>query len=400
MNTSKIQITNRKGETLAGYIDFPNSQKPKQYALFAHCFTCNSQFNAVRNISQALNLEGIAVVRFDFTGLGNSEGEFAESHFEANVEDLIDVNQYLIENYQAPQLLIGHSLGGAAAIVAASQIENIKAVCTIGTPSDIMHTTKHFASQLGDLEQNQITEVSIGGRNFKISKAFVDGFKKHNLPEVIKNLRKPILVMHAPFDEIVDINNAHTIYHSALHPKSFISLDTADHLLTKKDDSCYAGNMIASWASRYIDLAKEETLDPDTHQLVGHLNLLEDNFATSINTKNHGLLADEPKSAGGDDLGMAPYELVSAGLAACTVMTVKLYAERKKWKLDEVYTYISHHKEKRDDKFVDVFKKELDFIGDLDDKQKERLREIAGKCPVHRTLSKGAITETKILKHS
>ena len=396
MNTVKVQIANSKGQMLSTHIDFPNHQKPKQFALFAHCFTCNSQFNAVRNISTALNNKGIAVVRFDFTGLGKSEGAFADSHFEANVDDLVSVSNYISEYYQTPQLIIGHSLGGAAAIVAASKLENIKAVCTLGTPSDVQHTTKHFSSQIEELEEGQKAAVHIGGRKFEISKEFVDGFKKHNLPETIKSLKKPILVMHAPFDEIVDIKNAHQIYHNAVHPKSFISLDTADHLLTKKEDSCYAGDMIASWASRYIEMKAFETPDPDSHQLVAHLNLLEDNFTTSINTKNHGIIADEPKSVGGDDLGLAPYELVSAGLAACTVMTLKLYAQRKKWDLKEVYTYVSHNRIKGEDGPEDVFSKTLEFIGDLDDTQRERLRVIAGKCPVHRSLQNASKIETEL----
>lgn len=396
MNTEKLSIKNRKGEKLATSIDYPNHQKPKQFALFAHCFTCNSQFNAVRNISTALNKQGIAVVRFDFTGLGKSEGQFADSHFEANVEDLIDVNEYLTDHHKAPELLIGHSLGGAAAIVAASKLKNIKAVCTIGAPADVKHTTKHFANVADKLSEEEQAEVSIGGRKFTISGSFVNGFKKHNLPELIKALRKPILVMHAPFDETVDINNAHEIYTNAMHPKSFVSLDSADHLLSNKADSTYAGGIISAWVSRYINLEAFESANPDEHQLVAHLNLNENNFTTTINTKNHGIIADEPKSVGGDDFGLAPFELVSAGLAACTVMTLKLYAERKNWDLQEVYTYVTHSKEKVDGKSIDVFSKTLEFAGNLDENQQERLREIAAKCPVHKTLQQASEIKTTL----
>lgn len=396
MNTKKITITNRNGVQLATSIDFPNHQKPKQFALFAHCFTCTSNLNAVRNISKTLNKKGIAVARFDFTGLGKSEGDFSASHFEANVEDLLDVNKYLVTHYQAPQLIIGHSLGGSAAIVAASKLDNIKAVVTIGSPANIKHTTRHFADQVEDLKAGEQAEVVISGRTFTISGEFVEGFKKHKLPETIKSLRKPILVMHAPFDKIVSIKNAHEIYHNALHPKSFISLDNADHLLTKKEDSLYVGEMIASWSSRYIDLQAVESPNPDSHQLVAHLNLEEDNFTTTINTKNHGIIADEPKNVGGSDYGMAPFELVSAGLAACSVMTLKLYAERKNWDLKEVYTYVSHSKEVVDGNKKDVFSKTLDFVGDLDEKQKERLRQIAGKCPVHKTLQQASEIKTEL----
>jgi len=396
MNTDRIKIINDKGNELATSIDFPNHQKPKQFALFAHCFTCTSQLNAVRNISQALNNKGIAVVRFDFTGLGKSGGNFADSHFEANVEDLLVVNKYITQHYQAPTLMIGHSLGGAAAIVAASKLDNIQAIVTIGTPADVQHVTKQFEEQGKDLGVDEEAKVVIGGRPFKISGEFVNGFKLHNLPETIKKLRKPILVMHSPIDEIVGINNAHEIYHNAKHPKSFVSLDNADHLLTKKEDSIYVGDIIASWASRYIDLSPFETPNANNHHLVAHLNLLENNFTTFINTKNHGIIADEPKSVGGFDFGMSPFELVSAGLSACTVMTIKLYAERKKWDLQEVYTYVSHNKEIVDGESKDVFSKSLSFIGNLDEGQRERLRDIASKCPVHRTLQQSSTIKTEM----
>ncbi|WP_339925499.1 bifunctional alpha/beta hydrolase/OsmC family protein [uncultured Cyclobacterium sp.] len=396
MNTDRIKIINEKGNELATSIDFPNHQKPKQLALFAHCFTCTSQLNAVRNISQALNNKGIAVVRFDFTGLGKSEGNFANSHFEANVEDLLAVNKYITQHYQAPTLMIGHSLGGAAAIVAAAKLDNIQAIVTIGTPADVEHVTKQFEGQAKNLGVEEEAEVAIGGRPFKISGEFVNGFKKHNLPETIKSLRKPILIMHSPSDEIVGINNAHEIYHNAMHPKSFVSLDNANHLLTKKEDSIYVGDIIASWVARYIDLSPFETPNPNNHQLVAHLNLVENNFTTFINTKNHGIIADEPKSVGGFDFGMSPFELVSAGLSACTVMTIKLYAERKKWDLKEVYAYVSHSKEIIDGKTKDVFAKSLSFIGNLDEIQRERLREIASKCPVHKTLQQSSTIKTEM----
>ncbi len=396
MNTTKLSITNHKGNQLSASIDFPNHQKPKQFALFAHCFTCSSQLNAVRNISRALNKEGIAVVRFDFTGLGKSEGEFADSHFAANVEDLVAVNNQITKEYKAPILIIGHSLGGAAAIVAASQLDNILAVVTIGTPVDIKHTTKHFSSQLEGTTTQEETEVEIGGRKFTIDSQFLENFQKHKLPEIIKSLRKPFLIMHSPFDETVGINNAEEIYKNAKHPKSYISLHEADHLLTKEVDSTYAGSMIATWASRYIDLKPAEAQDPDKHQLVAHLNLVEDNFTTSINTSNHGIIADEPKSVGGEDFGMAPFELVSAGLAACTVMTLKLYAERKQWDLQEVYTFVNHSKENIDGENKDLFSKSLKFVGKLTEDQKERLRTIAAKCPVHKTLQDASVIRTII----
>ncbi len=396
MKTSKLKIESSNGKVLNAYIDFPNSQKPKQFAVIAHCFTCNSQYNAIRSIVQGLNQKGIAVARFDFTGLGQSEGEFSDSHFEANVEDFIDVYNYVSENHQAPQLLIGHSLGGAAAIVSASQLETVKAVATIGTPSDVLNTTEHFADKVKDLKKGEKTDVNIGGRKFAISQEFVEGFKQHNLLEITKNLRKPILIMHSPFDQIVDVSNSSELFRAAMHPKSFVSLDGADHLLSNKVDSIYVGEVIGTWAKRYIDIAVSMEIDPDKHQVVGHLNLKEDNFTTSINTIDHGLIADEPIAVGGDNFGMAPYELVSSGLAACTVMTIKLYAERKGWEIEEVFCYVDHSKEMVEGENVDVFSKSLQFVGNLDEKQQERLRQIAGKCPVHKTLERAVTIETII----
>lgn len=395
MNATALEITNRKGVLLSATMEFPSNQKASHIAIFSHCFTCTSNINAVRNINRTLNQNGIAVVRFDFTGLGNSGGDFKNSHFEANVEDLIDVHTFVSENYFAPELIIGHSLGGAAAIVAASKIEALKAVCTIGSPADIEHTTKHFKDQLSELSDVGQTNVQIGGREFTVNKNFVEGFKKHDLPKIIKALHKPILILHSPTDEIVSIKNAQEIYQNAMHPKSYISLDDADHLLTKKEDSIYVGNIIASWVGKYLPQIKTAQHNPGKHQLVGYLNAKEDDFTTVINTDNHGTLADEPIEVGGDDYGMSPYQFVTAGLAACTVMTMNMYAKRKNWPLEEAKVYLSHSKEKNEEgEMVDVFKKEIEVIGVLDETQKARLVEIAAKCPVHKTLSRSSSIET------
>ncbi len=381
----------------------PANQKPSYYAIFAHCFTCTSTLNAVKNISRALTNHGFAVVRFDFTGLGKSEGEFADSHFSANVSDLLAVNTYLQENYKAPSLLVGHSLGGAAVITAASKLENIKAVATIGAPATVNHVTKLFSHGLDDIQEKGDVTVNIGGRPFKINQEFVDDFSKTNLPEITKNLRKPLLIMHAPFDAIVGVENAEKLYQNARHPKSFISLDGADHLLSNSRDSMYVGNMIWNWVERFFDSQENTMLDTEGEQLVAHLNLREDNFTTSIQTKKHAFIADEPDSVGGDDFGPSPYDYLSAGLAACTVMTLKLYAERKKWDLQEVYAYITYSKKHSDDlmlnmdkpKRMDHLKKRLKFVGNLNEDQKNRLQEIASKCPVHKTLQTEVIIETE-----
>lgn len=405
MTSTKLNIDNDKGYKLQAYLEMPANQKPNHYAIFAHCFTCNSSFNAVRNISRALTAYGFAVVRFDFTGLGSSEGEFAESHFSANVNDLISVSNYLKDHFDAPELLVGHSLGGAAVIVAASKLENIKAVATIGAPATVDHVTRLFTHNADDVQENKELQVNIGGRPFKINPEFLADFKKTDLPEITKSLKKPLLILHAPSDNIVSIENAEKLYHNAHHPKSFISLDTADHLLSNARDSEYAGKMIGCWVERYFDAEENKILDTEGEQLVAHLNLRENNFTTSIQTKKHHLIADEPESSGGDDFGPSPYDYLSAGLAACTVMTLKLYAQRKKWDLREVYAYITYSKKHIDDlkaeggksSKIDHLQKRLKFVGDLDDAQKERLKEISSMCPVHKTLQTEVMIDTELM---
>jgi putative redox protein len=360
--------------------------------------------SAVKNISRSLTNHDFGVLRFDFTGLGRSEGEFSDSHFSSNVSDLLAVSAYLETHYKAPALMVGHSLGGAAVIVASSKLESVKAVATIGAPATVDHVTHLFSHGFDDIEDKGDVEVNIGGRPFNINKEFVDDFSKTDLIAITENLRKPLLIMHAPFDAIVPIDNAERLYKTAHHPKSFVSLDQADHLLTNSRDSVYAGNVIGAWVQRYFDAKDSDILDTQGEQLVAHLNLKEDHFTTNIQTKKHTLVADEPESVGGDDFGPSPYDYLSASLAACTAMTLKLYAERKKWDLQEVYVYITYSKKHSQDLKldgkpagkIDYLKKTLKFIGDLDDKQKERLKEIASKCPVHKTLQSDTEIETSI----
>lgn len=405
MQSKKLNIKNSKGLQLQAYLELPANQKPNNYVIFAHCFTCSSSLKPVKNISRALTNHGFGVVRFDFTGLGKSQGEFADSHFSANVDDLLAVNAYMETHYEAPSLLVGHSLGGAAVIVAASQLDNVKAVATIGAPSTTEHVKRHFSHQFDEIAQKGDVEVNIGGRPFKINQEFVDDFDKTDLPKITKQLRKPILIMHAPFDKTVGIDNAQELFINAFHPKSFVSLDDADHLLLVEKDSNYVGDMIGTWVQRYFDTTNNEILDTQDEQLVAHLNLLEDKFTTSMQTKKHSFIADEPESFGGDDFGPSPYDFLSAALASCTAMTVKLYAERKKWDLQEVFVYITYSKKHSQDLVLDVDKptrldhllKKLKFIGNLDDSQKEKLKEIASKCPVHRTLLSEIVIETEVL---
>jgi len=346
MKSTKLQIENAKGHKLNAYLELPANQKPNYYAIFAHCFTCSSTLNAVKNISRMLTTHGFGVVRFDFTGLGRSEGEFAESHFSGNVSDLLAVQQYMKTNHEAPCLLVGHSLGGAAVLVAASQLDDIKAVATIGAPANVSHVKHLFSHAAHEIPADENVQVNIGGRPFIINNEFVSDFDKTDLPKTVNNLRKPLLILHSPSDTIVGIDNAKELYVNAHHPKSFVSLDNADHLLTNESDSRYAGNMIGTWVERYFPKQTNEMLNTEGEQLVGHLNLVEDNFTTKIQTKNHDMIADEPISFGGNDFGPSPYEYLYAGLAACTTMTLKMYANRKQWDLQEVFVYISHSKKK------------------------------------------------------
>ncbi|WP_159022527.1 bifunctional alpha/beta hydrolase/OsmC family protein [Formosa sp. L2A11] len=404
MKSQKLEIENSKGVKLQAYLELPANQNPNYFAVFAHCFTCTSTLSAVKNISRSLTNHDFGVLRFDFTGLGRSEGEFSDSHFSSNVSDLMAVSAYLEKHYQAPSLLVGHSLGGAAVIVAASQLESVKAVATVGAPATVDHVTHLFSHGFDAVEEKGDVEVNIGGRPFNINKEFVDDFSKTDLPEITRNLRKPLLIMHSPLDTVVPVENAERLYKTAHHPKSFVSLDQADHLLSDARDSVYAGNVIGTWVQRYFDAKDSIILDTEGEQLVAHLNLLEDNFTTNIQTKKHTLIADEPERVGGDDFGPSPYEYLNAALASCTAMTLKLYAQRKKWDLQEVFVYITYSKKHSDDlnldleipAQIDYLKKTLKFVGDLTTEQKDRLKEIASKCPVHKTLITDTIIETEV----
>lgn len=405
MKSLKLQIQNRKGIVLNAHLELPANQRPNYYAIFAHCFTCSASLSAVRNVSRTLTQDGFGVVRFDFTGLGRSEGTFADSHFSSNVEDLLDVHAFMSKEYGAPSLLVGHSLGGAAVLVAASIIKEIKAVATIGAPATVGHVKHLFSHAIHEIPEKGNIAVNIGGRPFQINKDFVEDFDKTDLPAIVKSLRKPLLIMHAPFDTTVGIENAQQLYTSAHHPKSFVSLDGADHLLTNPEDSRYVGSVIGTWVQRYFPAQENKILDTEGEKLVGHLNLIEDNFTSYLQTKNHALIADEPIGIG-DDFGPSPYDLLNASLAACTLMTLKMYAQRKKWDLQEVFVYITNSKKHSDDLnietenpgYLDHISKKLKFVGNLDASQQQRLKEIASRCPVHRTLERGVLFETEIIR--
>lgn len=404
MNLQKMTFKNKDGDTLVGRLELPADRNPHNFALFAHCFTCGKNLSAIKHISRALTANGFGVLRFDFTGLGESEGDFAESNFSGNIEDLVAAAEFLKEHHKSPTLLIGHSLGGAAALYAAPNIPSIKAVATIAAPSNPTHVKRLLKGSLEDIEQLGAAIVKLGEREFTIKKQFLDDLDKTPLSEVLQTLNKSILIMHSPQDNLVGIKNAEEIYKAGRHPKSFISLDGADHLLTDQNDSRYVGQVIAQWANRYIDIENEKL--PDTHhQVVASLGA-SDGFTTRMKVGNHYQTADEPIKVGGNDFGPSPYELVSAGLAACTAMTLHMYAKRKKWPLANVEVHTSHSKIHSEDcedcesptAKLDTFERELKLTGDLDESQKNRLLEIADKCPVHRTLHATVRVNTKLIE--
>jgi len=405
MKSQKIEIKNSNGEKLHANLEVPANKKVIQYAIFAHCFTCSSGLGIVKHISRELTNFGFGVLRFDFTGLGNSDGDFEDTNFTHNLSDLKNVNQYLTDNYEAPSLLIGHSLGGQAALIAGSELENIRAVVTIGAPSDPKHVSHLLKNGLDQIKKEGQAKVDIGGRPFVIKKQFIDDLETYNAENVIQKLRKPLLIMHSPQDTIVGIDNAARIYQNAHHPKSFVSLDGADHLLSKKKDSIYVAKTIGTWAERYIIAELPEQVKPlstQGEQVVAHWKS-ENGFTTQISNNRHTIVADEPTSVGGDDLGFSPYELLNAALGACTNMTLKLYAERKGWPLEEVYTYLTHSKQHHQDSSgksenlgkIDHILKTIEVKGNLSEDQIKRLIEIAAKCPVHKTLSSSIKIETK-----
>lgn len=400
MKPTRINFPNADGATLSARLDMPVAQHaqdhPTAYAIFAHCFTCSKNLNAVRNISRALTGAGIAVLRFDFTGLGESEGDFADTNFSSNVEDLVAAARFLKENYEAPALLIGHSLGGAAVLLAAKHIKSIEAVVTIGAPSEPVHVEHQFGEQLKTIEREGAAQVQLAGRPFFVKEQFLHDIRSTNLQTHIRELKKPLLVMHAPFDKTVSIKNAAEIYNAAFHPKSFISLDHADHLMSNKADSIYAGNMIAAWSMRYLIIKEQSADTPDSqttsHQVVARTEA--GSYTTQIKMGKHQIVADEPISIGGNDLGAGPYDLLLASLGACTGITLRMYAKRKGWDVDDVLVHLNHQKKYVDDcafcekptAKLDHIEKTIEIKGNLDEKQRERMLEISKKCPVHRTL--------------
>jgi putative redox protein len=394
MKSRNIYFLNSRGERLAATLDLPEDERPISYALFAHCFTCTKSIKAAINIAAALNREKIAVLRFDFTGLGQSEGTFADTNFSSNVADLILASEYLAREFQPPQIIIGHSLGGAAVIQAAEKIPSLRAVVTIAAPHDPGHVAHHFENMRQQIEEQGSAEVNLAGRKFTIKKQFLDDLEMQKLDTHIKSLKTALMVMHSPRDTTVSIDNAANIYKAAKHPKSFISLDDADHLLLKEQDSLYVGMMIAAWCHRYIDTpVQEETEKINVDNRVTTSTGNED-FFTEVFANGHAMIADEPVKYGGTDRGPTPYEYLLAGLGACTSMTLQMYARRKKLPLEKAVVRMTHEKvhaedcghcESKEGK-IDRVVREIELLGELNDEQRQRLLEIAERCPVHKTL--------------
>jgi uncharacterized OsmC-like protein/alpha-beta hydrolase superfamily lysophospholipase len=388
----RFDFVNAQGQRLAALLDMPPGE-PRAYALFAHCFTCGKDVHAARRIAQALTALGIGVLRFDFTGLGSSEGEFANTTFSSNVADLLAAAGALREVRRAPAILIGHSLGGAAMLAAAADVPEVRAVVTIAAPSDPAHVTGLFRDRLQDIAQQGEVEVTLEGRRFRIRRAFLDDVAEQNLRQKITHLRKALLIFHSPTDDLVGIENASRIFEAAKHPKSFVSLAGADHLLSRPSDASYVAKVIAAWAERYLELPEPQPATAGIDVVVGETR--RSRFEQEISIGRHRLLADEPVSVGGLDSGPGPYDLLLAGLGACTSMTLRLYAERKSLPLDRVTVRLSHSKVHAADcescetkeGMLDRIERAITLEGELDDDQRARLLEIADKCPVHRTLT-------------
>lgn len=392
MPTLSIRFPGSQGTELAARLDLP-ALPPRAYALFAHCFTCSKESKAASFVSAALAEHGIAVLRFDFTGLGASEGDFAATGFSSNVADLVAAADWLRANHAAPAILVGHSLGGAAVLAAAGRIAECRAVVTIGAPYEPAHVKGLLKSSVQEILAKGEAEVDLGGRSFRIRREFLDDLEGQPQKDAIAGLRRALLVMHSPLDDTVPIDNATGIFVAAKHPKSFVSLDTADHLLTRREDARYAASVLAAWADRFVPLADPHRIEGSAGEVVV-AETREGRFTQAIAAAGHALRADEPESAGGLGSAPGPYDLLLAGLGACTSMTIRMYADLKKLPLERVTVRLKHDKIHASDCAdcettegrVDRIERVVELEGALDEAQRAKLLEIAGKCPVHRTL--------------
>lgn len=404
----RVTFEGSQGDTLAARFDVP-AGTVRATAIFAHCFTCSKDIQAARRIAGELAMRGIAVLRFDFTGLGASGGEFANTNFSSNCGDLLRAADWLRDHVEAPSILIGHSLGGAAVLSIAGDIAEVKAVATIGAPADAAHVVDNFHADLEAIERDGSAEVTLGGRKFRIQKQFLDDIRGQNLTNRIAAMKKALMVLHSPLDDTVGIDNASTIFLAARHPKSFVSLDKADHLLTRAEDAAYAAEIIAAWASRFI--ARDTLPAPsDEHAAISVAETGGGKFQNYVIAGRHRMFADEPADVGGLDSGPSPYDFLSVSLAACTSMTLRMYAAFKKIDVGTIAVEVLHDKvhakdcadcaeELRDRPGkIDRFERRITISGDIDEALEKKLLEIADKCPVHRTLEAGAAVVTRIAR--
>ncbi|MBT8142431.1 MAG: alpha/beta fold hydrolase [Gammaproteobacteria bacterium] len=406
MKNTLIRFNNPHGNELTGSLESPDFGEPIATVLLAHCFACTRKTKAGTYIARALVKEGFAVLRFDFSGLGQSEGDFADTNFSTNVDDLVAAAAYLRENFQAPEILVGHSLGGTAVIEAAKRIPECVAVSTIASPADPEHVTHLIKDQMQCIIDTGQANVELAGRELTIKKHFIDNLKAQQIEETLHNLNRAILIFHSPWDEIVSIEHAKLLYQKALHPKSFVSLDNANHMLTNRNDAEYVGSVLAAWAAKYLqpDDENEDEQEPVPRQGEVVASIGKTKYLTRVQTPDHHFFADEPVSLGGKNKGPTPYDLLAAALGTCTSMTLRMYADRKQWDLQSVDTFVQHERVHAEDcrdcetheKLTHRFVRRIQVSGNLDDAQRDRLIEIANKCPVHKTLEGRIETTTHL----
>jgi uncharacterized OsmC-like protein/alpha/beta superfamily hydrolase len=402
----RAEFNGGQGAELAARLDLP-AGAVRAYAIFAHCFTCSKDLNATRRIASELARLGIAVLRFDFTGLGSSEGEFASTDFSSNIADIGAAAEWLRQHYAAPEILIGHSLGGAAVLAAAPDLDSVKAVATIAAPANAEHVTRSFKMQIDDIRETGEAQVTLGGRQFTIRREFLDDLEGRKVTARLGGMKKALLVLHSPMDDIVGIDNASEIFLAAKHPKSFVSLDAADHLLTDNEDAIFTAGMIAAWVGRYLQAEPPETEEKASKQVLVR-ETMNGNFQNVVQAGRHRLIADEPEGSGGLDSGPTPYDFLAIGLGACTSMTLRMYAQRKNLNIGPIAVEVDHSRVHAKDcldctdeehgsgAHVDRFERRISVGGKIDPDLRAKLLQIAEKCPVHRTLEARSKIDTGI----